>query len=98
MKVWQKLSMIGAAFSLPIVVLLILVITGIDYHIRFAEAEIAGSEYQRPLEDLLQHLSEHRLLTHTIASGDRTRTGEIESTQLRLKQDFDALEAADHRL
>ena len=98
MKVWQKLSMIGAAFSLPIAVLLVLMVSGINYHIGFADAEVAGNEYQRSLEGLLEHLSEHRLLAQTLAAADRNGAAEIKETELRVDSDLDSLEAVDRRL
>ena len=78
--------------------LLILVITGINYHIGFADAEMAGNEYQRPLEGLLEHLSQHRLLAHALAAGDQSRAAEIGQTQLQINADFQSLEKVDNRL
>src|SRR5258706_73575 len=62
MKVWQKLVLIGLAFSMPIAVLLTFLVKGIEKDIQFGTWEKLGNEYQRPLMRLLDHLSQHRLL------------------------------------
>jgi methyl-accepting chemotaxis protein len=98
MKVWQKLSTIGAAFSLPIVVLLVLVIAGIDYHIEFARSEAAGNRYQRALENLMEHLSEHRVLVNGTAPGDRGVASEILQKEKQITDDFNSLHTVDSRL
>ena len=90
--------MIGAAFTLPITVLLILVISGINYHIQFARAERHGNEYQRSLERLLEHISEHRLIVDRVAAGDEAMGAELIQMQLQIDSDFAALEEVDQRL
>ena len=52
----NKLFWISLSFSLPIAVLLYFMIAGINDDIRFAQRELAGNEYQRPLHDLLWRL------------------------------------------
>ena len=98
MKVWMKLSMIGLAFTLPIAILLYLVINGIDYHVDFATDEMRGNEYQRPLESMMEHLSEHRLLLRRLQAGDASKQAELNAKQLQIDADFEALEQADQRL
>lgn len=81
----NKLLWISLSFSLPIAVLLYFMIAGINDDIRFAERELAGNEYQRPLHDLLRHLARHQVL----ASGNEL---EIVSEQGKVDQALQRLE------
>ncbi|MFO1044881.1 MAG: methyl-accepting chemotaxis protein [Planctomycetaceae bacterium] len=58
----NKLLWISLSFSLPIAVLLYFMVAGINDDITFAERELAGNEYQRPVHELLRHLSRHQIL------------------------------------
>ena len=98
LKIWQKLAMIGLAFSLPIAVLLFLVIKGINDNIRFSQWEKYGNEYQRPLEKLLEHIAQHRLLAQRSLSGDEWLKGELASKQVHIEEDFEALVRVNRRL
>ncbi len=81
----NKLLWISLSFSLPIAVLLYFMIAGINDDIRFAERELAGNEYQRPLHDLLRHLARHQVL----AGGNEL---EIVSEQGKVDQALQRLE------
>jgi len=98
MKVWQKLSAIGLSFSLPIGVLLYLVTDVIHHHVNFARSEQAGNVYQRPLEALLEHVSQHRLLQRRVASGESGQRGALKELELLVVDAFDALDEVDERL
>ena len=94
MKIRLKLAMIGMAFSLPIAVLLLFVIKGINYDIRFNTLEKYGNEYQRPLERLLDHISQHRLLAYDVLSpikdfGDKSGRSGIKSELLKIQSHID---------
>ena len=98
LKVWQKLTCIGLSFSLPIAVLLFFVVQGIDANIHFAQWEQYGNTYQRPLEQLLQHLAEHRLLAHRLLDGSKHLQDDLARTGAQIEADFQALLAVDSTL
>src|SRR5712691_4529763 len=98
LKIWQKLAMIGLAFSLPIAVLLFLVIKEINDNIRFSQWEKYGNEYQRPLEKLLEHISQHKLLAQRYLSGDERLKVELASKQAQIEEDFEALDGVNRKL
>jgi hypothetical protein len=52
----HKLILMSLSLILPLGVLLYYTVSGINHHIRFAELELHGNAYQRPLEDLLRVL------------------------------------------
>ncbi|MBI3600462.1 MAG: hypothetical protein HY097_07455 [Nitrospinae bacterium] len=94
----QKLILICITFSLPIGVLLFRAIQGVNYNIQFNQNEIYGNEYQRPLERLLLHISEHKLTANRYLSGDTGLKEEISAKQSLIDKDFAALEKSDGRL
>ena len=65
----QKLILISLSLLLPIAVLLYFMVQGINADIRFAELEIAGNAYQRPLMALLDHVGRHQSLTRRQLAG-----------------------------
>jgi hypothetical protein len=97
LKISQRLMLIGVAF-IPIGGLAYQVVTRINSDAAFSQLEKYGNEYQRPLEALLQHISEHRLLTARFIAGDTTLKAEIDGRQLEVDRAFTALEAVDAKL
>ena len=91
MSVSNKILLIALSFALPIAVLVYLMVINIDDNVTFAQWELKGDEYQRPLEDLLQDLQTEQLslLMNTGHSGDEA-AGElrrkIDAAFLRLDQ------------
>lgn len=56
-----KVALIAASFLLPLAVLVWLMIGGIHSHIVFAEHELLGTRFQRPLFALLTGIQQHQL-------------------------------------
>jgi len=59
LKVSQKLLLISVFFLIPDALLLSLYLLSISGHIEFARAEKQGNEYQRPLQEVFEGVSEH---------------------------------------
>jgi HAMP domain-containing protein/HPt (histidine-containing phosphotransfer) domain-containing protein len=57
-----KLLCVCLAFGLPIIVMSVLMAQAKLGEIRFAEKELAGDAFQRPLERVLEHVGRHRRL------------------------------------
>lgn len=70
LKVSQKLALISIFFVLPDSVMLYLFITAINDSITFARMEQKGNQYQRPLEELLELVPQHRQLAQRAVEGD----------------------------
>lgn len=84
----NKLLWISLSFSLPIAVLLYFMISGFNQDIQFAEKELAGVEFQRPLHDLLRSFSKHQWL----CQADKIMESEVASEEGRIDQSFQRLE------
>ena len=102
LKVAQKLMLISVFFVMPDTVMLYLFITGINANIEFARMEGKGNEYQRPLEDLLELIPEHQLLTQANLGGNPDEhiglAEEITRQQTKIDRAFDALQSVDARI
>ena len=98
LKVAQKLALISIFFVMPDSVMLYLFITGINANIEFARLEQTGNEYQRPLEELLELIPEHRLLARQGLGGAPAVADELARKQAQIDAAFDALEEVDGRI
>ncbi len=95
LRVSQKLTLISIFFVMPDSVMLYLFITGINANIQFARLEKKGSEYQRPLEALLELLPEHAALAARPAPSDGN---ELTLKEKEIDAAFNALEEVDARI
>ena len=97
LRIPHKLILISLSFSLPIAVLLYFMIAGINYDIRFAELELYGNAYQRPLEDLLDGVARHQFLTDRRLSGENIHDDAVYSVQTSVDQALIRLQAVDRQ-
>lgn len=96
LKVSQKLALISIFFLIPDSVLLLLFLTTINENIRFAQWEMHGNAYQRPLEELLEYLPLHSSLTRqSRLEGKQPKLSDVQS---QIDQTLEALMAVDARL
>lgn len=98
LKVSHKLMLISIFFVIPDSVMLYLFITGVNGHIEFARMEKRGNEYQRPLEDLLRNLPEHRHLAERAREGEPLILEQLSRKQAQIEAAFDQLEEVDARV
>ena len=94
----SKLWTLSLVYSLPIAGVLYLMIAGVNKDIDFAQMELYGNVYQRPLELLLDLLPRHQRLTAHAEQGDSHTREQMMATQLQLDKAFDALNAVDQEL
>jgi methyl-accepting chemotaxis protein len=90
----RRLLVIGAAFTLPIAPMLLLLASSVNGDIRTAELEMQGDEYQRPLEQLLAGLTEHEFIAAVPNANAAART----QVEQRVDAEFDALADVDRRI
>ena len=90
----RRLLVIGAAFTLPIAPMLLLLASSVNGDIRTAELEMQGDEYQRPLEQLLAGLTEHAFIS-AVPNGNVAARTQVEQ---RVDAEFDALADVDRRI
>ncbi|NBV25649.1 MAG: methyl-accepting chemotaxis protein, partial [Proteobacteria bacterium] len=98
LSVAQKLALICLLFLMPDGVMLYFVITGFHGHIRFAEWEQKGNEYQRPLMELLYRLPQHAELAGRVRRGEAQAGGALGRKQAEIDAAFDSLAQVEARL
>jgi methyl-accepting chemotaxis protein len=98
LKVSQKLMLISIFFVMPDSLMLYLFITGINANIEFARMEEKGNQYQRPLEELLELIPQHRLLAQRALAGDETAREQLAKKQNHIDGAFEGLEAVDRQI
>ena len=95
-RVSRKLLLIALIFIAPMGRMLYYMTDNIDQsRIHFAEKELAGNEFQRPLEELLDSVGRHQLIVQRVASGEGTLEGQLPPLQQQIDRAFEGLEAAD---
>jgi hypothetical protein len=92
MSVSRKILLIALSFALPIAVLVHLTVINIDANITFAQWELKGDEYERPLVDLLHFLQSAQIALH--ASGVTAAAEDLRKIDVAFQQ----LEQVDRRL
>jgi hypothetical protein len=58
----QKFTLIGFLFAMPLTLVIYLLISEINSQVNFAQKEIYGNQYLRPLRQLRQHIPKLQLL------------------------------------
>jgi methyl-accepting chemotaxis protein len=98
LSVASRVWLTGVAVGVPLLgMATYLMVTGVSHDIAFAEAELAGNRYQRPLEELLQFIPEHRLLVAQGAAGAK-QPEQIAKVERAVDDAFERLRAAQREL
>ena len=98
LKVSHKLMLISIFFLMPDSVMLYMFVSGVNANIRFAELEMCGNEYQRPLERLLELIPEHSLLATHALEGDKQAADQLAPIASQIDAAFVALAEVDSRI
>jgi methyl-accepting chemotaxis protein len=88
-RIWMKLAVVALSFIVPLVVTTYFLVDEQDIKIQFAEQEMRGLRYLRPVSDLLAHVELHR------AAVRREDAEQISRTETLVDADFEALLAVD---
>lgn len=87
----QKFVLISCLFGFSILVSSYFMIKAQNSSINFAEMELKGIQYERPLRKLLQDVSQHMILLHRYLSGDTSLKNDILTAQTQINTDFNLL-------
>ena len=99
LRVWQKLVLMGIVFVLPLAVVTYRMTASINtLGTEFAEQELRGLEYTRPLLKLLQDLQQHRGMTSALLSGDTAFEGRVDSKRADVENDIRTIDEVNGRL
>jgi len=72
LRVWQKLALIPITLLIPLAILLYLFVASQRNDIAFATKEVQGSKYLQAIFPLLRNIAQHRGMTNSLLSGDRS--------------------------
>ncbi len=98
LKIWQKLTLVALAFSIPLGMTTYFLLDEKSIKIDFAQWELHGDEYLRPTGKLLSHLSRYRSLQHRLLAGDAAAGDALTDLQGAVDRDFRELELIDRKL
>jgi len=91
MSFFKRLILTNIVFTIPDCMLTYLMYTAQTVNIDFAVQEKLGNTYQRPLEEILEHMALHRLYSQRFLNGDR-------SIEARMRQERSAVDSAFEKL
>jgi methyl-accepting chemotaxis protein len=98
LKIWQKISLIGLVFTIPLALTMYYLLDEKNYKIDFAQWELYGDEYLRPTSDVLESVLIHKYLSQQKFAGDATAKGELVKIEARIASQLKELEDVDLRL
>ena len=99
MKLAHKIYLIISLFSAPLIVTTVyFILTGKNKDIDFAAKEKVGNVYQRPLESLLDHVSQHQSLAARMLDGDKSLSGALADMKSQIDADFQKLMETDKQV
>ncbi|MES2942858.1 MAG: response regulator [Pseudomonadota bacterium] len=94
----RKFLLIFLLFALPLGLTLYLLVGEINNSIRFAEKEIAGAHYLRPLRALQEQVARSRLIAAAYVGGQADQRPELVRAQADIKLALDELDRMDEKL
>jgi PAS domain S-box-containing protein len=98
LRVAHKLMLISVFFVLPDSLMLYLFINAINDNIEFAGMEAKGNEYQRPLEELLKLIPQHRQLANRMLNDGPAGREDVTRKATEIDAAFHELEEVDARI
>ena len=94
----QRIGGVGCLVLLTVAVPLYFVTQGFSKDIRTAMLEQYGNQYQRPLEELLDHIPEHQLLARRYLAGHKDLEEQLSTIAAKVEADIQSLQSVDARL
>ncbi len=94
----RKFGLISLLFISPLALVLILFIFSVNDRIAFAQKEIDGDAYLRPLRRLLEHTLHHKWLAQDYLSGNTSLKRDILADQAQMDEDFEQLREINREL
>lgn len=93
----SKLAIIIVSLLTPIFVLGYLLISEKTIAIEFAQKEIHGVSYMRPVRSVLQHVTEHRGMVNAYLNGDTSFHDQIIAERSAIAEDIKAVDAMENQ-
>ena len=94
----NKLRIVSFAFMLPVVALLTSLVMEKNKAIDFAELEITGVEYIKPVRQLISHVAVHRGMTNALLKGNESFRSKLPGIRENIAKDIQIIGSIDERL
>jgi methyl-accepting chemotaxis protein WspA len=91
LKIWQKLLLLAAVFTLPFLIVTATLLSTVKEQVDFAAAELAGVDYALPLLALADDLRTHRALADRVIAGQPAQS-QLEASNAELLADLRAVD------
>src|SRR5262245_9262594 len=99
LKVWQKLTLMGAVMMIPFAVITYDLFYTVDtLGAQFARKEMRGVEYYAPLQNLLKQAQVHRDLAYGALNGDAAAKERLTGVEAAIEQAIQSVDETDQRL
>ncbi|MEG4457759.1 PP2C family protein-serine/threonine phosphatase [Microcoleus sp. N9_A1] len=94
----QKFTLIGFLFAIPLTLVMYLLISEINSRVDFAQKEIYGNEYLRPLRQLREYIPKLQLLNYQALNRNLTNLDARRNLEAKIEANFQSLANTDRRL
>lgn len=91
LKIWQKLVLLAAVFTLPFLMVTATLLSTVNEQVAFARGELVGLDYALPLLNLADNLREHRALADRVIAGQPYKP-QLDASTAELQGDLRALD------
>jgi len=94
----QKFTLIGFLFAMPLTLVVYLLISEINSRVDFAQKEIYGNQYLRPLRQLREYIPQLQLLNYERLNQNLSQADPGSDIETKIDADFQVLANTDRRL
>ncbi len=94
----QKFILIGFLFAMPLTLVMYLLISEINTRVDFAQKEIYGNQYLRPLRQLRQYIPQLQLLNYQGLNLNSNNVDYSKNLEAKIDAEFQALANTDRQL
>jgi signal transduction histidine kinase/DNA-binding response OmpR family regulator len=94
----KKFAVVGFVLIIPLLLIGIQFLSGINYDIEFSSKEAVGLVYNDPLMNVLQSVQQHAALTSAFLNGDDSVQDSITALQGFIDEQVTAVDVVDNRL
>ena len=98
LKLWQKLSVLVLAMSVPTVLLGIFYLSGANTQVALARDEIEGAKYTQSVGAVLASVADHRSRLFVVLTGDASHKDDVASEETDLNKRIGEVDASDARV
>lgn len=94
----QKFTLIGFLFAMPLTLVMYLLISEINTRVDFAQKEIYGNQYLRPLRQLREYIPKLQQLNYQALNRNSTNLDARDNLEAKIEENFHSLANTDRRL